>query len=79
MLKKIISGGQAGVEIAALDAAVKLNIPHQGWAYQRQGADDRFQSERYNLKTIDRPSYYDRLEKNLIDSDGTVVITYGNL
>ena len=35
MLKKIISGGQPGVEIAALDAALKLDIPHGGWAYKR--------------------------------------------
>jgi len=30
MLKKIISGGQPGVEIVALDAAIRLDIPHEG-------------------------------------------------
>ena len=34
MIKKIISGGQPGVERAALDAALKLNIPHGGWTYK---------------------------------------------
>jgi len=28
MIKKIISGGLPGVELAALDAAIKLGIPH---------------------------------------------------
>jgi hypothetical protein len=31
MIKKIISGGLPGVELAALDAAIKLDIPHEGW------------------------------------------------
>ena len=79
MLKKIISGGQAGVEIAALDTAIRLNIAHEGWAFQRKMTEDRFWSEKYNVKTILRPSYHDRLEKNIIDSDGIVILTYGQL
>jgi len=31
MIKKIISGGQTGVDRAALDAAIKLAIAHGGW------------------------------------------------
>jgi hypothetical protein len=34
MIKKIISGGLPGVELAALDAAIKLDIPHEGWTYK---------------------------------------------
>lgn len=30
IFQKIISGGQTGVDRAALDAAIKLNIPHGG-------------------------------------------------
>jgi hypothetical protein len=79
MLKKIISGGQPGVEMAALDAALKLDIPHAGWAYKRKRAKDGILPEHYSLKTIDVPSYHDRLEKNIIESDGTVILTYGQL
>lgn len=79
MIKKIISGGIPGVEIAALDAAIKLNISHEGWAFQRKKKEDRFWPKQYNLKTIDKPSFHDRLEKNIIDSDGTVILTYGQL
>jgi hypothetical protein len=31
MIRKIISGGQTGADQAALDAAIKLGIPHGGW------------------------------------------------
>ena len=31
MIKKIISGGQTGADRTALDAAIKLKIPHGGW------------------------------------------------
>jgi hypothetical protein len=79
MLKKIISGGQSGVEIAALDAAVELDIPHAGWAYKRKRTEDGILPEHYNLKTIDVPSLHDRLEKNITDSDGTVILTHGQL
>jgi hypothetical protein len=79
MLKKIISGGQSGVEIAALDAAIKLDIPYEGWAYKRKRTEDGALPEQYNLKTIDMPNYHDRLAKNITDSDGTVILTHGQL
>lgn len=79
MLKKIISGGQSGVEMAALETAVRLNIPHEGWAFQRKRAKEGAWPEQYNLKTIKMPSYHDRLEKNIMDSDGTVILTHGQL
>jgi len=35
--------------------------------------------ERYNLKTIEMTSYHDRLEKNIIDSDATVILSHSHL
>ncbi|MBW2336909.1 MAG: hypothetical protein JRF47_09175, partial [Deltaproteobacteria bacterium] len=35
--------------------------------------------EQYNVKGIDNPSYFERLEKNIIDSEGTVILTHGQL
>ena len=35
--------------------------------------------EQYNVKEIGNPSYFERLEKNIIDSEGTVILTYGQL
>ena len=73
MIKKIISGGNPGVEIAALDAAIRLDIPHAGWCYRDRKTDGGVLADHYNVKEIDNPSYFERLEKNIIDSEGTVV------
>jgi len=79
MIKKIISGGKPGVELAALDAAIRLDIPHEGWCYRNRKTDGGVLPERYNVREIKNPSYFERLKKNIIDSDGTVVLTYGQL
>jgi len=79
MIKKIISGGLPGVELAALYAAIKLGIPHGGWTYKSRKTVNDPLREQYNLKEIANPSYFERLEKNIIDSDGTVILTYGQL
>lgn len=79
MLKKIISGGLPGVELAALDAAIKLSIPHKGWTYKRRKTENDELPEKYNVKEIAYQSYFHRLEKNIIGSDGTVILTYGQL
>ena len=50
MLQKIISGGQTGVDRAALDAAIKMGVNHGGWIPKgRKTEDGYFQTkgERY--------------------------------
>jgi hypothetical protein len=79
MIKKIISGGQPGVEIAALDAAIRLDIPHEGWCYKGRKTENGNLAEHYKVKEIDTPSYFQRLEKNVKDSEGVVVLDYGQL
>ena len=79
MIKKIISGGLPGVELAALHAAIKLNIPHEGWTYKRRKTENNVFPEKYNLKEIANQSDFERLEKNIASSDGTVILTYGQL
>ena len=79
MLKKIISGGLPGVEAAALDAAIRLDIPHEGWTYKSRKTENDDVQKQYNLKEIANPSYFERLEKNIIDSEGTVILSYGQL
>lgn len=79
MIKKIISGGQPGVERAALDAAIKLGLPHEGWAHKDRKKETGISSDNYNLRKIDKPSYFERLEKNIIDSEGIVILTHGQL
>lgn len=40
MIKKIISGGQTGADRAALDVAIKFNIPKGGWVPRGRMAED---------------------------------------
>jgi len=72
---KIISGGQTGVDRAALDAAIALGIPHGGWCPARRRAEDGRIPDRYNLfETMDH-GYQTRTVRNVRDSHGTLVIT----
>ena len=52
MIKKIISGGLPGVELAALKAAIKLGIPHGGWTYKSRKTRSDALQEQYNLKEV---------------------------
>ena len=47
MLAKIISGGQTGADQAALDVAIKLNIPHGGWIPKGRKTEDGILPEQY--------------------------------
>ena len=75
MLKKIISGGQTGADRAALDVAIKLNIPHGGWIPKGRIAEDGPLPERYQLQEMRTDSYPKRTEQNVIDSDGTLIFS----
>lgn len=70
----IVSGGQTGVDRAALDAAIKLNIPQGGWCPKGRLAEDGIISNKYNLKETETSEYSERTKLNIRDSDGTLVI-----
>lgn len=77
MIKKIMAGGQTGVERAALDAAIELDIPHGGWVPGEAAADTSTLPKGYELKIAARQNSGQTLEKNITDSDGTLVISQG--
>jgi hypothetical protein len=77
MLKKIVSGGQTGVDRAALDAAIQMGIPHGGWIPKGRLTEQGPLPESYNLREMPTDSYPARTEKNVIDSDGTLIISRG--
>jgi hypothetical protein len=77
MIKKIISGGQTGADRAALDAAIKLGIPHGGWIPKGRITEEGPLSEKYQLQEMLTDSYAERTEQNVIDSDGTLIICRG--
>jgi hypothetical protein len=77
MIKKIISGGQTGADKAALDVAIKLNIPHGGWIPKGRITEEGPLSDKYQLQAMPTDSYPERTEQNVIDSDGTLIICHG--
>jgi hypothetical protein len=79
MLKKIISGGQTGADVAGLDVAIKHGIPHGGAISKGRQTEDGTLPEKYNLQEMPTKSYPKRTEKNVVDSDGTVIFSHGKL
>ena len=77
MIKKIISGGQTGADRAALDIALKFNIPHGGWIPKGRITEDGPLPSKYKLQEMPTTSYPARTEKNVIDSDGTLIFSRG--
>lgn len=72
---KIISGGQTGVDRAALDAAIALGIPHGGWCPKGRRAElETVIPEKYNLKETDSREFEERTKLNIRDSDGTLIL-----
>ena len=74
---KIISGGQSGVDRAALDVALELGIPCGGWCPQGRRAEDGVIASKYPLEQTPLVQYQQRTEWNARDSDGTLILTIG--
>ena len=79
MIEKIVSGGQTGADRAGLDAAIACGIPHGGWCPKGRKAEDGPIPERYQLTETAGASYLARTERNVKQSDGTVIFTIGAL
>jgi hypothetical protein len=75
--KRIVSGGQTGVDRAALDAALALGISHGGWCPGGRLAEDGVIHPRYQLMETETAEYAVRTEKNVVDSDGTLILCRG--
>lgn len=79
MIEVIISGGQTGVDRAALDTARKLDIPQAGWCPRGRRAEDGPIYAEYRLQETDSEEYKVRTERNVRDSDATLVLNLGRL
>ncbi len=77
MVTRIVSGGQTGVDRAALDLALALGIPCGGWCPTGRLAEDGAIPPCYPLQETPSESYAQRTEWNVRDSDGTLILTQG--
>ena len=71
---KIISGGQTGIDRAALDVALKHGIECGGWC--PAGRLDEFGRipDKYPVRELEHGSFAERTLQNAKDSNGTIVI-----
>lgn len=76
-LKKIISGGQTGVDRAALDVAIIFNFTCGGWCPKGRKAEDGPIDDRYPLKETPSEDYAQRTEWNVRDADATLILAWG--
>ena len=77
-LKKIVSGGQTGADQGALAACVQKKFPYGGWVPKGRRTERGKVPARYRKMRQHWSRHYPpRTEKNVVDSDGTVVFTFG--
>lgn len=76
---KIISGGQTGVDRAALDAAIVNGLPIGGWCPRGRRACDGIIPDQYPLVETESAEYSRRTELNVRDSDATLVLAFASL
>jgi hypothetical protein len=82
MIEKIISGGQTGVDSAALDMAIALGIQYGGFCPAgRINENGKIPDTYKNLEEVsfDRPysekeNYEARTKKNIASADGTFIL-----
>lgn len=81
MITEIISGGQTGVDQAALDAAIELEIPYSGKCPKGRIDETGTIPKRFvNLVEVsgefkmEKDNYDARTKKNIEESDGTLII-----
>jgi Circularly permutated YpsA SLOG family len=78
-LTKIISGGQTGVDWAALDAALAVGFPCGGWCPADRKSEDGPIPERYPMSLLIERGDRLRTLKNVQTGDGTAILFYQTL
>ncbi|OGA44096.1 MAG: hypothetical protein A3G25_14545 [Betaproteobacteria bacterium RIFCSPLOWO2_12_FULL_63_13] len=79
LVSRIVSGGQTGADRAALDWAIRNDVPHGGWCPRGRKAEDGVLPAKYKLRETESKDYRQRTRQNVIDSDGTLVLNLGAL
>ena len=74
-VRKIVSGGQTGVDRAALDFAIRHGIAHGGYCPKGRRSESGRIAEKYQLTECASPDYAMRTALNILHSDGTLILT----
>jgi hypothetical protein len=71
----LVSGGQTGVDRAALDWCLARGFTHGGWCPRGRKAEDGVIPDRYRLQETPSARYEQRTRWNVRDSDATLVFS----
>jgi hypothetical protein len=71
---KVVSGGQTGVDRAALDVARRLGLPHGGWCPRGRRSEDGLIPDVYALQETPESRYEQRTEWNVRDAEATLLL-----
>jgi len=74
---KIISGGQTGVDMGALEFALKWGLNCGGWCPPGRQCEKGLIPEFYPLREVKDGDYNERTRRNILDADATLIITAG--
>lgn len=77
LIQKIVSGGQTGVDRAALDFALTKGIPCGGWCPKGRKAEDGPIPSHYPLQETPSSRYVQRTRWNVRDSSATLLLPIG--
>jgi len=77
MIRRVISGGQTGVDRAALDVALELGIECGGWCPKGRRAEDGHIPGKYPLMETPARHYAQRTQWNVRDADATLILCHG--
>ena len=79
-IEKIISGGQTGADRAGIDVAIDLGIDYGGAVPKGRITEDGTLGLKYGTMTeMTSKSYAARTERNVTDSDATLLFTFDKL
>ena len=76
-IEKVVSGGQTGVDRAALDAARSAGVPVGGWCPKGRWAEDGVIPPHYPLQETPLPDPSQRTAWNVRDSEATLILHPG--
>lgn len=80
MIERLVSGGQTGVDRAALDCALELGIAHGGFVPRGRRAEDGIVPDRFTgMLETESADYRVRTARNVACSDATLIISRGPL
>lgn len=76
-IRRIVSGGQTGVDRAALEVALDLGLPCGGWVPRGRRTEDGRVPDRFAMRETASAGYPQRTRYNVRDSDATLILSRG--